>query len=341
MASKKFSAYLLLALRVAKFIIDVTLVVAICGLLALFGLQFPHASKLDSLWLIRQAHALGDAALGAVASKLGWTWPTSDISLLPIGGGFVLWAAKRGLDALVVQLNNLLHRRLAPLEGAQILSASASSKGISVSSTLLALASYSDRAREKIQRRHARVARLLREAKRRRCAFLSIDVVDAAEMKQGGEIERVTRSFAAYEAMLEEIFQLCGAWKEAWTPDGVMVCFLEARHAVDAAQRLLKGLKAFNAGRNELPRPFRVRCGLNEGEVVIFEDSKLEKVVDHVIDVAGHMQKKARPNALWLGSEACERLQDPSSFHPVNAQVDGLQVYEWCAEEGVAAGNTT
>ena len=341
MVSNKSRAYLRLGLGAARFIIDVSLVVAICGLLALFGLQFPHASKLDSLWLIREAHAWGDAALGTVASKLGWTWPSSDISLLPIGGGFILWAAKRGLDALMARLNNLLHRRLALPEEAQILSASASSKGISVSSTLLALAAYSDKAREKIQRRHARVARLLREAKRRRCAFLSIDVVDAIEMKQGGDPEKIAHSFGAYEEMLEEIFQLCGAWKEAWTPDGVMVCFLEARHAVDAAQRLLKGLETFNACRNELPCPFRVRCGLNEGEVVIFEDSKLEKVVDHVIDIAGHMQKKARPNALWLGSEVCERLEGPSGFRPVNAQVDGLRVYEWSAKEGAAARETT
>ena len=74
-----------------------------------------------------------------------------------------------------------------------------------------------------------------------------------------------------------------------------MVCYLDVHHAVDAGQRVLKGLEDFNTNRNELQRPFRVCCGLNEGEVIIFEDSKLQKVADRVIDVAGHMQKKGSP----------------------------------------------
>jgi class 3 adenylate cyclase len=328
---KKFNAYLLLALGASKFIIDAALWVGIGGMLALFGLQFPHASKLDSLWLIQKLHAWGDPALAEVASKFGWAWPSNDISLLPIAGGFVLLAAKQGLDALMVWLTGFVQKRLPLPDEAEALSSSASSMGISVSSTLLALAAVSEKARVKIQRRHARVARLLREAKHRQCAFLSIDVVDAVEMKLGAAPETVTRSFNAYEEMLEGVFHLTGTWKEAWTPDGVMVCFLDVRHALEAAQRVLTGLKALNASRNELPHPFRVRCGLNEGEVVIFEDSKLEQVADHVIDVAGHMQKKARPNSLWLSSEVYDRLEEKSGFRPANARVDGLTVLEWRA----------
>ena len=331
MDNKKHGAYLLLALGAIKFIADAALVVAIGVLLILFGLQFPHAPKLDSLWLIERLHAWGDPALAEVASKLGWAWPATGISFLPIGGGFVLLAAKQGLDALILWLTRLVQKRFPLPEETESLSSSTSSLGISVSSTLLALAAVSDKARVKIQRRHARVARLLDESKRRRCAFLSIDVVDAIEMKLGADPEKVTRGFNAYEEMLEEVFQLTGAWKEAWTPDGVMVCYLDVRHALDAAQRVLKGLKALNTNFHELPHPFRVRCGLNEGEVVIFEDSKLEKVADHVIDVAGHMQKNARLNSLWLSSEVYDRLEEKSGFHPADARVDGLTVLEWHA----------
>ena len=331
MDNKKSGAYLLLALGAIKLITDAALWAAIGALLILFGLQFPHPAKLDSLWLIQRLHAWGDPALAAVASKFDWAWPATGISLLPIGGGLVLLAAKQALDALMRWLTGLVRKRLPLPDEEEALSTSASSMGISVPSTLLALAAVSDKARMKLQRRQARVERQLREAQRRRCAFLSIDVVDAVEMKQGAAPEKVAHSFNAYEEMLAEVFQLTSAWKVAWTTDGVMVCFLDVRHALDAAQRVLQGLKVFNSGLNQLSQPFRVRCGLNEGEIVIFEDSKLEKVTDHVIDVAGHMQKKAHPNSLWLSSEVYDRLEEKSGFHPANARVDGLTVLEWRA----------
>jgi class 3 adenylate cyclase len=110
-----------------------------------------------------------------------------------------------------------------------------------------------------------------------------------------------------------------------------MVCYLDVRHAVVAAQRVLKGLKALNTNLNELGQPFRLRCGLNEGDVIIFEDSRLEKVADHAIDVAGHMQKNARPNSLWLSSEVYDHLEEKSGFHPAHARVDGFEVLEWRA----------
>jgi class 3 adenylate cyclase len=330
-ARKKIGAYMILVLGAVRFIGDAAIWAVIGALLVLFGLQFPHAAKMDSLWLVQKLHLWGDPALAEAASKFGWAWPSTDISLLPIGGGFVLLAVKVAWDALILRLTRFVQKRLPLPDETLALSASASSQGISVSSTLLALAAVSEKAMAKIQRRYVRVERRLDATKPRRCAFLSVGVVDAEEMKLGAAPEKVARSFHAYEKMIEEIFQLTGAWKEAWTPEGVMVCYHDAPHALDAAERVLKGLEGFNTNLNELPHPFRVCCGLNEGEVVIFEDSKLQKVADRVIDVAGHMQKKAPPNSLWLSSEVYDRLEEKPGFHPAQAQVDGLAVIEWRA----------
>ena len=331
MDNKKYGAYVILGLGTIKKIADCVLWAVIGALLILFGLQFPHPPKLDSLWLPQKLHLWGDAPLAAIGSLLDWAWPSNEISPLPIVAGFVLLAAKQGLDAAVEWVAGFVRRKLPLPEDTGSLSSSASSMGISVSSTLLALAAVSDKAREKIQRRRDRVARLLEGSKRRRCAFLSIDIVDPVELKVGKDPEMITRSFDAYEESLEGIFQATGAWKEAWTPDGVMVCYLQVGNAVEAARRVIEGLKGFNSVRNELRQPFRVRCGLNEGEVIIFEDSKLEKVADHVIDVAGHMQKNARPNSLWLSSEVYGHLEEKSGFQPADARVDGLTVLEWRA----------
>jgi class 3 adenylate cyclase len=72
-----------------------------------------------------------------------------------------------------------------------------------------------------------------------------------------------------------------------------------------------------------------VRCGVNEGDVPIFEDSKLEKIVHRVIDIAGHMQKYARPDTMWLSAQVHEQLGDGSGFKPAGKQVDGQHAYEW------------
>lgn len=331
MKNRKAGAYLILSLGVIKLILDAAFALLICGLLVLFGLTFPHPAKMDTLWLVEKLRHWGDPPLAWVATNFGWAWPSEGVSLLPIGGGIVVLTLKVIWDALMLKLRRFIQNRLPLPEETLALSASASSKGISVSSTLLALAAVSDEAAEKVQRRYERVGRRLQATKPRWCAFLSIGVVDAEGMKVGAAPEKVARSFKAYEDVLEQIFRATGVWKEAWTPENVMVCYQDVHGALDAAQRLLKGLGDFNANLNELPQPFRVCCGVNEGEVVIFEDSKLQKVADRVIDVAGHMQKHARPNTLWISSEVCARLKQKSGFQPAAAQVDGFAVCEWRA----------
>jgi class 3 adenylate cyclase len=292
------------------------------------------------LWLVPKLRLWGDPALGWVASKFGWTWPEEAISLLPIGVGCGLLVAKVVLDGLFSGIKRLI-QKFYPLPNESLaLSSSASSKGISVSSTLLALAAVSDKANAKVRRRFERVGQKLDQAKRHHCVFLSMAVVDSVEMKQGSDREKVARSFDSYEAMVEEILRQTGAWKQVWTADGLMACYLDIDHALDAAQRVLQGLNAFNSQQNELPSPFRVCCGMNEGEVAIFEDSKLHKVADHAIDVAGHMQKNARPNSLWLSSEVYDNLHEKDGFHSAGAQVDGFKVFEWVVPERAPSART-
>lgn len=340
MKKQKVGAYLLLILAAIRFVAGTALILAIGALLVLFALQFPHPAKWDSSWPVEHLRHWGDPAMAWVAAKFGWTWPTDAISLLPIGVGFGLLVMKVILDAVFGGIKQIIQKSYPLPEESLALSSSASSKGISVSSTLLALAAVSDKANAKVRRRFERMGQKLDHTKRRWCAFLSVAVVNALEMKQDANPEKVARSFDAYEAMLEEIFRLTGAWKKAWTTDGVMVCYLETGHALEAAQRVLEGLENFNANLNELPQPFCASCGLNEGDVAIFEDSKLQKVADRVIDVAGHMQKHARPNTLWLSSEVYDRLEKKSGFCSAAAQVDGFKVFEWRVPERVPSART-
>jgi class 3 adenylate cyclase len=187
----------------------------------------------------------------------------------------------------------------------------------------------SEESRESLLRRYRAIDSALKTTKRKRCAFLSIDVAGSTHMKEDEEDLPVSITFRAYMNMLEQIFLQHNAWIEAWTPDGVMVCFPQVEMAVAAAQTVLHRLRTFNRTENLLKTRISVRCGVNEGRVPIFEDTKLEKVAHQVLDLTGHLQKHANPNTLWLSDEVWKQLKDKSGFMPTDRNVDGYKVFQW------------
>jgi len=302
------------------------LLLVVAGFLILFALQFRHAPKLDAMWLIVRLHQWGDPVLGKVASGLHMTWPPASFSFLALVLALGTWLIKLGVDATLLRSHRLLGRIMSPPQVG-----GATEAGMA-SDELAGLPADSGRSHEVLLKRYREIEVALKSARRKRCAFLAVDVVGSTQMKMGEDDTAIAATFQAYEEMLESICEQHGAWKIAWTPDGVMICFLQLDLAVAAGQRVLLSLKKFNQSENKLRTSFRVRCGLNEGEVAIYEDSKLEKVVDHVIDVAGHMQKQGRPNALWLSAEIYALLADKSGFRLADNEVDGMKVYEWAPE---------
>ncbi len=308
------------------------ILVGVCFLI-LFGLQFHHSPRLDELFLIQQVHRWGDPVVAECASWIEKEWPSESLSFFPLLLGLVTWVVKLGVDAVFMGLSRLAGKLLpAP----QATSASGVFVGASAFGDFASIPADSEKARGDLLERYRQIEDALKSSRRKRCAFLSVDVVGSTAMKQGETETAISATFKAYEEMLNDIFERHAAWKTAWTPDGVMVCFLQVDLAVAAGQHVLRSLKEFNQRRNKLRTSFRVRCGLNEGEVTIFEDSKLEKVVDHTIDVAGHMQKEGRPNALWLGASVHHELADKAGFRRLNQEVDGMIVFEWLVEPAPA-----
>lgn len=310
-------------LRALQRLIGWALLAVAGGFVALFALQFAHAPKLDTLQLVVILHRYGDPLLTEIGSWAGIVWPAPLLSwsFLPLVVALAVWGLKVGADAALQWVLDALGKVLGPKK--------AEEKEDTFISQLTGRPLDSKRSREELLKRYRELESALKSSKRKRCAFLSIDVVGSTKMKQGEEETNIAATFQAYEEMLNRIFEEHGAWKVAWTPDGVMVCFLQLDLAVAAAQAVLKELKDFNATENKLRTSFRVRSGLNEGEVAIYEDSRLEKVADHVIDVAGHMQKHGAPDTLWLGKEIYDLLGDQSGFTATGQVVDDLKVYEW------------
>jgi class 3 adenylate cyclase len=310
-------------IRTIQRVVGWALILIILGFLILFGLQFPHSIRVDSLRFIIYLHHWGDPVISETGEWVGVDWPAAGVSFLPLVLAFATWLVKVGVDAALLWLQRLLGKAKGPVTAEGPLVDLAGLGGIPADS---------ERAREALLKRYREIEDALKASKRKSCAFLSVDVVGSTQMKEGEEETAIQASFHAYEDMLNQIFQQHGAWKVAWTPDGVMVCFLQLDLAVAAGQRVLESLQKFNEAHNKLRTSFRIRSGLNYGEVAIFEDSKLERVADHVIDVAGHMQKEGNPNSLWVGEDVYTLLADKSGFRLVGGDVDEIPVYEWSLE---------
>ncbi len=167
------------------------------------------------------------------------------------------------------------------------------------------------------------------ETMQRELAFLSIDVVGSTDMKVGEEKTKIEVDFREYKKFIDEEIAANGALTAAWTPDGVMICFPTADAAVATAQSVLAGLYGFNKSVKTIRANFRVRCGVNAGRVYYDRSIPMEQMSDHVIDVAGHMQKYALPNTIALAKPALALLSKREGFKPAGKEVDGFEVYQW------------
>ncbi|HUL44179.1 MAG TPA: guanylate cyclase [Bacteroidota bacterium] len=182
--------------------------------------------------------------------------------------------------------------------------------------------------REELLREFAETKRRLDEMGRD-LSFLSIDVVDSTGMKQGEERAAIEHDFKEYKRFVERTLHAFGCLKSTWTPDGVMSAFTTVDAAVRAAREVIGKLGEFNRGVKTIRRDFEVRCGVNSGFVYFDESLPLEEISDRVIDIAGHMQKHAKPNSVCVAKPAIEPLNDRNGFEPAGKMIDGYEVYEW------------
>lgn len=161
--------------------------------------------------------------------------------------------------------------------------------------------------------------------------FLSIDIYDSTNMKIGEKTYDIEYSFNKYIDMVKAIFIKNNVLSEAWTPDGVMACFKKIEHAIRAAKMVLKNLDKFNEDVKTINTFFHVRCGINSGLVNYDPDMPLELYTDRTIDIAGHMQKYAAIDTIYIPSSIIKT--DKEGFHTTDKQVNELNVSVWHKEK--------
>jgi class 3 adenylate cyclase/tRNA A-37 threonylcarbamoyl transferase component Bud32 len=330
----------ILLLKVLRRLLNLLLLVPLVGFLALFGLQFHHPAKWDAFGPVVQLHNWGDPVLSQLDAWL--EWPPA-VRWYPLALAILFWIGRATAEAKLQGLLKTLTKpkvRPAPLGVSPLRTPPPILQPKSTPSVLDTLPPDSEQAREELLKRYREIEEALKSSRRKQCTFLAVDLVDSTHMKEGHGSTEITVSFRAYEDMVKKVFKQYGAWKQAWTPDGVMVCFLQRELAVGAAQRILQNLDNLNATSNRLRTPFRARSGVHEGEVPIYEDTNLERVADRVIDVAGHLQKHANPNTLWVSADVYAHLQDKSGFFDLQKTVDGYKVYGWAPEPPMVSDET-
>lgn len=160
-------------------------------------------------------------------------------------------------------------------------------------------------------------------------AFLSIDVVDSTGMKRDEDKYLSAYDFDRYNQLVVASLNEFGVLKYALTPDGLMSCFRTVDDAVQAARTLLNKLKEFNLNEKKIKRSFQIRCGINAGFVYIDDELPLEQVSDRVIDIAGHLQKYAKPDSINIAATAIEPLKNRGGFNESADVIDEQKVYEW------------
>jgi class 3 adenylate cyclase len=290
---------------------------------AIMFLEVAHAPGLASSRPMLLAARWLSPSIHTVSSWFGWYWPRgAHLNFAPLILAVAALIATNVITGIISNaISSIGVRRL--LFGAIPTGTPAASPQPEIRRA------ETEKERTALLKRYRELEDALKSSASKSCTFLSIDVVDSTQMKVGENPTAIAATFQAYEEMVKQTFESHEVWKSTWTPDGVMCCFLDHQLALRAAQQILVALPAFNAGQNRLKTPFKIRCGINKGDVTIFEDSQLEKVSDHAIDIAGHMQKYAGDNALQLSVAFYDELEDKSGFSETGREVDGMPTCEW------------
>ena len=156
-----------------------------------------------------------------------------------------------------------------------------------------------------------------------RVTVLVADVAKSTAMKAGADPLDVEYSFREYQSWIAATCRALGGRVHSVAGDGAVVAFAEASSAMAAARRLQTDVVRFNATRNRLPKPFRLRLGLHSGRVA----GDLDDVqFTEVIDIAAHVEEIAPVGGIAATAAVVSGLGE-EGFLPLARDVDGQGVW--------------
>lgn len=161
----------------------------------------------------------------------------------------------------------------------------------------------------------------LRPGARHVCAMV-VDVAGSTKMKAGADPLVVEMCFREYQNWVGGVAVEHGGEVTSRAGDGAVLAFEREDDAIAAALAIQSGLAAFNAERNRLESPFRLRIGIHCGEVA---GGLAEVEYTGVIDGAAHVESVAPIGGVAL-TEAAARKAQGWNFSPIGQEFEGHQV---------------
>jgi pSer/pThr/pTyr-binding forkhead associated (FHA) protein len=158
-------------------------------------------------------------------------------------------------------------------------------------------------------------------------SFLDVDVVNSYGMKaQSGRADHIVVSFERFRAFVGGVVVEHRGHVLNSNGDELMCYFESTLDAVRAGSQILVRLDLFNRDQNVLPVPFRFRLGIHTGQSLVDLDQGV--AYSPVLDVAGHLQKLADENALFVSDQTFGALPDGLPFERVGEmETEGFAYY--------------
>ena len=145
--------------------------------------------------------------------------------------------------------------------------------------------------------------------------FLDVDVKDSYGMKAGSRrVDQILLSFARWRAWVARVAKEFEGEFLNSNGDELMCFFRSPLQAVMAGDAILERLDSFNRDQNLLERPFVLRLGVHTGESLVDQEQGI--AYSEALDVAGHLQKLARPNDMLISEATLRQLPAGLPFEP-------------------------
>lgn len=166
----------------------------------------------------------------------------------------------------------------------------------------------------------------------REITFVDIDIAGSTSLKEGESKEAVIYSFEQYNQMLDNLTQKHDGEDFNRIGDERILMFKTPTDAVEMAIELQNALAEFNRDKtqNRLDKLFKVRIGINTGNCLI--DAMLESsdVAEHTIDIACHLQKYGKADAVYISENTYSKLEFKNSNQfegPIDFEKDNIKIY--------------
>ncbi len=311
----------------------ITTILLIIMLILIFGFFSPGIDDVNMIPMIHSINSIDHSIMQTTRDYLPTKYEHKDISRYVALGSvlFIFWFFSYLHGEFAFRANYYIVKRQTAvltkkMQRAQLPAADA--KALQEINTQLENPWTSRQYRRKLLKDFVKIKKQLEDLGKN-LAFLSIDVVDSTGMKEDDDSYTINNDFLEYHQFVESRINANRCIKAAWTPDGLMACFSTIDDAIRAAQIILNDLPEFNKRVKNIKHDFILRCGINAGYLFFDDSQPLEQISDRIIDIAGHMQKKAQPNTIYIAKQVIKPVEIMKGFIETESNIDGLTAYQW------------